>query len=62
MQMKKPAWASMPVLDVRALSAKHTTKLAGRYDSLSKENLEPLAQLKTDPVRCQIDAAINHGN
>ncbi len=58
MQMKKPAWESMPVLDVRALSAKQITALATAYDALAEKKLAPLAQLKSDPVRCKIDQAI----
>jgi len=58
MQMKKPAWESMPVLDVRALSAKQITTLAAAYDSLAEKNLASLAQLKSDPVRCKIDQTI----
>lgn len=48
----------MPVLNVRALSSKQLMALAHRYDSLAKENLEPRAQLRSDPGRCQIDAAL----
>jgi hypothetical protein len=58
MQMKKPAWESMPVLDVRALSPKQTKTLATAYDSLSTQELKPLAQLKSDGVRILIDQAI----
>ena len=58
MQMKQPAWESMPVLDVRALSTKQLATLSAHYRALSGEELQPLAQLKTDPVRCKIDAAI----
>ncbi len=58
MQMKQPAWESMSVLDVRSLSAEQLATLARRYDTLAHENLEPLAQLHSDPVRRQIDAAI----
>jgi N-6 DNA methylase len=60
MQMKQPAWASMPVLDVHALSSKQLASLKAYYDSLSLEELQPLAQLKADPIRCKIDAAISH--
>ncbi|MDX2044294.1 MAG: N-6 DNA methylase [Acidobacteriota bacterium] len=59
MQMKKPAWKSMPVLDVRSLSSKQLTALAKQYDALSVQGLAALAQLKTDPVRVKIDAAIS---
>jgi hypothetical protein len=60
MQMKKPAWVSMPALDVRAISTKPLKKLAAYYDSLSEQNLKPLAQLATDQVRGEIDLAIAH--
>ena len=59
MQIKQPAWESMPVLDVRALSSKQLTTLSTHYHALSREGLEPLARLKTDPTRCQIDVAIS---
>lgn len=58
MQMKQPAWESMPVLDVRALSAEQLAALAQYYDSLAEQALQPLAQLHSDPVRGQIDRAI----
>jgi hypothetical protein len=59
MQIKQPAWESMPVLDVRALSSEQLSILETHYDSLSKEELQPLAQLKTDLIRSKIDAAIS---
>jgi hypothetical protein len=58
MQMKKPAWSSMPVLDVRALSKKTLSDLAATYDLVAKKELAPIAQLHVDPVRREIDAAI----
>ncbi|MHC2582247.1 hypothetical protein ACVI1J_005576 [Bradyrhizobium diazoefficiens] len=58
MQMKKPAWSSMPVLDVRALSGEQLKALAASYDELSIKSLLPTAQLDDDPVRKEIDAAL----
>ncbi len=58
MQMKQPAWQSMPVLDVRALSTRQLAALTMYYDALSEKELAPLAQLKLDPSRCEIDHAI----
>ena len=58
MQMKKPAWESMPVIDVRNLKKSQLRKLADSYDILSKESLRPLAQLADDPVRKSIDESI----
>jgi hypothetical protein len=58
MQMKKPAWAGMPVLDVRNLDGAKITKLAATYDKLSTLALHPLAQLDADPARLKIDEAI----
>jgi hypothetical protein len=58
MQMKKPAWASMPVLDVRALDASQLKILADTYDRLSVKELAPIAQLNDDPIRQAIDAAL----
>jgi hypothetical protein len=58
MQMKKPAWASMPVLDVRVLDANQLKFLADTYDTLSIKELAPIAQLNNDPIRQAIDAAL----
>ena len=58
MQMKKPAWASMPVLDVRTLPDAKLVTLACAYDRLSNERLAPIAQLNTDPTRQEIDATL----
>ncbi|PDT15755.1 hypothetical protein CO670_16225 [Rhizobium sp. J15] len=58
MQMKKPAWEGMPVLDVRGINAATTAKLASTYDLLSSSILHPLAQLDADPTRLKIDQAI----
>ena len=58
MQMKQPAWQSMPVLDVRKLSSIQLTDLSADYDRLSGKALEPLADLKSDPVRIEIDSTI----
>ncbi len=56
--MKKPAWESMPVLNVRGLSAAQTTALADAYDNVAPKALAPLAQLDADSVRYEIDDAI----
>ena len=57
-QLKQPAWQSMPVLDVRALSSKKLKELAAIYDHFSVEDLKALSQLKTDVVRFEIDLAV----
>ena len=59
MQMKQPAWESMPVLDVCTLLPEQVATLADFYDALSTQNLEPLAKLNSDPTRCKIDLAIS---
>jgi len=59
MQMKKPAWASMPVLNVQALSSKQLAKLSDTYDVLSAQRLDPVSHLKSDATRRQIDQAIS---
>lgn len=58
MQMKKPAWKSMRVLDVRALGEKQLESLSKSYDTLCEKILEPIAKLNIDPVRIEIDEAI----
>ena len=55
MQMKKPAWQAMPVLDVRDLKPTRLNHLARAYETLATEPLQPLAQLDRDPTRLQID-------
>lgn len=56
--MKKPAWGSMPVLDVRSLKKAQLNRLAKAYDQLSNQELAPLAQLDSDMTRKQIDKAL----
>ena len=58
MQMKKPAWLSMPVLNVRDLNQDQSEDLLATYDLVSKETFRPLAQLDSDPVRIQIDETL----
>ena len=58
MQMKKPAWQSMPVLNVRNLSQEQSDALSATYDLVSKETFQPLAQLDSDPTRIQIDEVL----
>lgn len=58
MQMKKPAWLSMPVLDVRTLSDAHIDLLSDAYDHLGTQELQALAKLDKDPVRAAIDKTI----
>lgn len=57
-QMKKPAWESMLVLDVRKLKKKQLQALAATYDALATQGLQALAQLDIDPVRIKIDEVI----
>ncbi|MBK8752156.1 MAG: N-6 DNA methylase [Candidatus Competibacteraceae bacterium] len=59
MQMKKPAWAAMPVLDVRVLSDAQVTSLAAAYDALCDRELLALAKLNVDPARRAIDEALS---
>ncbi|MFO1101331.1 MAG: hypothetical protein U1E20_00325 [Methylocystis sp.] len=58
MQMKKPAWSSMPVLDVRQLKKPQLDALANAYDAVSKKELGAIAHLHTDATRHEIDAAL----
>ena len=58
MQMKQPAWGSMPVLNVRSLSQEQLTTLANAYDEVASKSLAPLTQLDGDPVRISIDEAL----
>ncbi|HEX2556501.1 MAG TPA: hypothetical protein VHL98_22615 [Microvirga sp.] len=58
-KMKKPAWAAMPVLDVRGLDRDQVQSLAGAYDRLASRSLKAVAQLADDPGRAAIDAALS---
>jgi hypothetical protein len=58
MQMKKPAWESMPVLDIRDVKPEHIKMLESTYDAISGMELMPLAQLDKDPVRQRIDESL----
>jgi len=59
MQVKKPAWLAMPVLDVWTLNDAQTTSLAEAYDALCTQELQALAKLNRDPVRRAIDNALS---
>jgi hypothetical protein len=58
MQLKKPAWAAMPVLDVRSLTNRQASALSHTYDELASQELLALARLNHDPVRRAIDEAL----
>ncbi len=57
-QMKKPAWLSMPVLHIRRLAPSQLETLANAYDQLAHQELLAIAQLANDPVRRAIDEAL----
>lgn len=59
MQMKKPAWLSMLVLDVRTLDAEQLRHLSSAYDTLAQAPLAPLAQLDHDATRHKVDDALS---
>ena len=58
MQMKKPTWQSMTVLNVRDLNQEQSDALSVTYDLVSKETFRPLAQLDSDPTQIQIDETL----
>ena len=58
MSIKKPAWSSMQVLDVRELSKDQLEQLEATFDSIVNESLKPVAELNVDPVRIKIDEDI----
>lgn len=58
MQMKKPGWLSMPVLDVRALTDAQQQGLSEVYDKLASQSFDALAKLDRDTVRAAIDEAL----
>ena len=57
--MKKPAWLSMPVLNVHALSAEQLKYLSSVYDAVAQETLASLALLVHDAKRHKIDNALS---
>lgn len=57
-QMKKPAWTGMPVLNVLMLSEQALEELRAAYDRLSERELAPVAQLNDDQTRIEIDATL----
>jgi hypothetical protein len=59
MQIKKPQWEKMPVLDVRALDAATLSRLAGAFDNIASRELMALAKLHVDETRAAIDAALS---
>ena len=59
MQIKKPAWKEMPVLDVRALPDGAVQYLADAYNELCNEELKALAKLNVDDARAKIDKVIS---
>jgi hypothetical protein len=58
MQMKKPGWESMPVLDVRDVKPEHIKMLESTDEAIGDMELMPLAQLDKDPVRQRIDESL----
>lgn len=57
-QMKKPAWASMPVLNVKSLSKEQLKMIGAEFDRVATLGLKPIAQLGEDVARKEIDAVI----
>jgi hypothetical protein len=58
MQMKKPGWASMPVLNVGALDSTTLDALTTAYERLAHKDLSAIAHLDKDAVRSEIDDSI----
>lgn len=57
-QMKKPAWSSMPVLDVRRLDSEALHRTGAAYDEVPALELAPIAQLDRDMNRRRIDTLL----
>ena len=55
---KKPVLASMPVLDVQALSSASLKALAKDYELLADKPLGRFSEIGTDPIRAGIDGAV----
>ncbi len=56
---KKPVLMSMPVLDVRQITAKRKDRLSRAFDELARLPLEPFPSMVEDEARIRIDAAIS---
>jgi hypothetical protein len=59
MQMKQPAWESMPVLNVRVLPKESLALLSQAYEAIASKELSPVGELDEDAVRIQIDDALS---
>jgi len=57
---KKGSLEKMPVLNVEELTEIQLKKLAAAYDKIAKKPLQPFPQMATDPVRKEIDSAIEN--
>ena len=58
MQMKKPAWQSMQVLDPRELDRRQSLALSRAYDLICRQPLRSLSKVDSDPQRFQIDQVL----
>lgn len=59
MQMKKPAWVNMPVLNVSSLSTETLTLLEEVYDNVAEKEMDAIANLDQDLTRKMIDDSIS---
>lgn len=57
-QMKKPAWLSLGVLDVRALPTETIGVLSEGYEQLASQPLRPWAEISDDPTRMDLDTLL----
>ena len=58
MSIKKPAWSSMQVLDVRQIDQQKLKRLENVFEAVANQHLQPVSKLDIDPVRIRIDEAI----
>ena len=59
MQMKKPGWLSMPVLDVRQLNRDQLKQLDRTYKEIGGKELAPVSKLDSDVTRIMIDDCLS---
>jgi hypothetical protein len=57
-QFKKPTIETLPVIDIARLSEGQLTRLASAYDIAARRELKPLPKIDEDPVRADIDWAL----
>lgn len=59
-KLNKPPLTTLPILDPRSLSSSQLDILSSAYDQLRDQSLQSFPQMAVDPVRVEIDNAIQN--